>query len=279
MKSPDVLDRVRGLRPEDDELATKIPTPTFAYGLLEQILITEPEPRRRPRTLKVAVISSACFAGVAGLAFSVFPGEATATVRVSRAAQDSAKLLTGRATMTVTSTLDGVRNDGSVDLAWDADEESCLFKYPASSGTFETRVVDRKVLQRIAIGGWKDVGGGSSQLPKSGGLEGVVGAFAGLSKGLAFEEVGKEGRFRQYRATGDLSSLDSSDGGFVFGTDGALGAETTSLDVWVDGEGLLAKVRTTFSGNSDGHVIEAVAVTEFRDIGLPVEIDNPLTDE
>jgi hypothetical protein len=44
----------------------------------------------------------------------------------------------------------------------------------------------------------------------------------------------------------------------------------------VDEQGLIAKVFTEFSGNSDGQSVKAEATTELRDLGQTVEVSDPL---
>jgi Sigma-70 region 2 len=201
---------------------------------------------------------------------------ATRSVDRGKAAEASSALGSGRATMLVASTLDGASNNGTVELGWSGSDESYVFNYPESSGSFETRVVGGDVVQRISDNPWKSIRNDASQLPESGGLAGVAGGFGMLSKKLTFESLGNDGELRRFEATGGLGALDSSDGGFVFGSNGAPGARTTSLEVWIDPEGLIAKVRTTFEGAADGHVIEADAITVLRDLGQPVLIEDPL---
>jgi hypothetical protein len=274
MKSPDLLDRVRGLRPE-----TELPElPLFdGDALLARIFQSKMEPASVGRsTLKVPLLLSAFAAGGIGMTVAWLPGEATATTKVAKAANASAALGTGRATMRVASTLNGKPNNGTVELAWESENESYVVDYPDSAGSFETRVVDGRVVQRLGSGPWKALDDGASQLPTSGGLAAAASHFEVLSRDLTFEDVGKQGAMRHFRATGNLSSLDTANGGFVFGTNGAPNAKTTALDVWVDEQGLIAKVFTEFSGNSDGQLIKAEATTELRDLGQTIEVLDPL---
>jgi hypothetical protein len=274
MKSSELLDRVRGMRPEIGPEESHL---LNHDDLLFRILQTEVEPIRvRRSVLKVPMLLSALAAGGIGLTVAWLPGEATATIRVAKAANASAALGTGRATMRVTSTLNGKPNNGTVELAWESENESYVFDYPDSSGSFETRVVDGRVLQRLGSGPWRVVGDGNSQLPKSAGLAAAAQHFEVLARDLTFEYVGKQGAMRHFRATGDLDSLDTANGGFVFGTNGAPNAKTTALEVWVDEQGLIAKVFTEFSGNPDGQLIKAKATTELRDLGRNVEVSDPL---
>jgi hypothetical protein len=273
MKSPELLHRVRRLRPvhgpENSDLFQ-------SDALLARILATETQSSAGRSVLKIPILLSAVAAGGIGLTFAWSSGEATATTRVAKAANASAALGTGRATMRVNSTLNGAPNNGTVELAWDSDNESYIFDYPNSSGSFETRVLDGRILQRLGSDPWKVVGDGTSQLPKSGGLAAAASHFEVLANDLTFEDMGKQSTLRHFRATGDLTSLDTSNGGFVFGTNGAPNAKTTALEVWVDEQGLIARVRTEFSGNPDGQLIEAEAVTELRDLGGTVEVSDPL---
>jgi hypothetical protein len=274
MKSPELLDRVRRLRPENGPGDFH---PLQTDALLDRILLTRPEQSSTKHSVrKIPIVLSACAAGGMGLAFAWSSGEATATIRVAKAADASAALGTGRATMRVNSTLNGAPNNGTVELAWESENESYVFDYPDSSGNFETRVLDGRVLQRLGNDPWKVVGDGTSQLSKSGGLAAAASRFDVLANDLTFEDLGKQGGLRHFRATGDLTSLDTSNGGFVFGTNGAPNAKTTALEVWVDEQGLIARVRTEFSGNPDGQLIEAEALTELRDLGKTIEVLDPL---
>jgi hypothetical protein len=275
MKSADVLGRVRKLRPNEARTnhAEAFSLPSSA--MLDRILLTEPD-RRPASSFRVPLSIGVLLAGAGGITFAFLPTPSSANAIVAKAATASAKLGSGRATMLVKSTLDGAANDGTVQLGWSGLDESYAFDYPQSSGSFETRVVGDRVVQRLGGNPWKSIGKRTLQLPESGGLAGVAGGFELLTEKLTFESLGNDGDLQHFRANGDLSPLDTSTGGFVFGTNGAPEARTTALEIWIDSEGLIAKVRTAFAGKPDGHSIEAEATTMLRDLGEPIRIEDPL---
>jgi hypothetical protein len=56
--------------------------------------------------------------------------------------------------------------------------------------------------------------------------------------------------YRHVRGTGDLSALDSPTqrGGFLFGTNGAPGAKTTAIELWVNPTRGIRRVSSSFEG-------------------------------
>jgi hypothetical protein len=169
MNAPDLIDRVRQIKPLVPDWSAQ--QTAQATALLERIVSTDVAPvrnRRQPRM--TAALLLAGLASVASLSIAVWPGAASATERVAAAAKASAHAGSGRATMTVTSTLDGAPNDGTVELAWSGTNEQYVFDYPNSSGRFETRALTGKVVQKTGDGDWKVIGRDTSAIPDSGGL-------------------------------------------------------------------------------------------------------------
>jgi hypothetical protein len=276
----DVIERVRQIRPPVGQSAWMSPEDPQSVALLERVL-SFAQPQASPSSSGKRRQASLLFALVAafvGLVSFALPGGSTASAQVTKAAKATAELRSGRATMIVTGSQNGNPNDGTVILEWNTSAERYQFNYPSTSGSFETRVVNGRVVQSIENGPWAVVTAeqvNAIALPDNGGLAGVVGAFVQLSREVEFEEVDFRAELRHYRAIGDLTALDSPQAGFVFGTNGARDAVTTSLEVWVGEDGLIHRVRSAFAGSPDGYDITAVATTELYDIGDDVAIDDP----
>jgi hypothetical protein len=280
----DVIKRVCQIRPPIGQSAWMSPEDPRSVALLERVL-SFAQPQTSPSSSGKRRWASliALVAAFVGLVSFVVPGGSTASAQVTKAAQATAELRSGRATMMVAGTQNGNPNDGTVILEWNTTAERYQFNYPSSSGSFETRVVNGRVVQSIENGPWAVVNSeevNAMALPDNGGLAGAVGAFVQLSREVEFEEVAFEeidfqAELRHYRAIGDLTALDSPRAGFVFGTNGARDAVTTSLEVWVGEDGLIRRVRSAFAGSPDGYDITAVATTELYDLGDDVAIDDP----
>jgi hypothetical protein len=275
MNTTELMDRVARAQPQPPGTS-----PSRGGDLLEEIMAGSRtqqtavrSPRRRQPLRSVAIVAITAV-GAVGVVVA-WPDAPSATAQVASAARNTAQLESGKATMHVTSTLDGRPNNGIVELMWNEENESYVFDYPQSSGHFETRILGRRVFQRNAAQNWREVS--TSGQPENGGLARVSAGLADLAQSLRFEEVDQQADLRHFRAVGDLASLDDrAQGGFVFGTNGAPGATTTSLEVWVGSDGRIRKVRSSFTGTPDGHRIEADVVTELRDVGVPVEVVSPL---
>jgi hypothetical protein len=279
MKSQNVLDQLRTARP-DSLIASPDTDSPQALALLERILIDESLPRspsraKAGRRAAVALVA-ATMLGAAGLLMNTTAPSATAVVR--RAAAGSLNLRTGRASMKVASTFDGRKNDGTVELAWNGDDESYSLNYPDQFGTVEIRLVNGKQYQRNGTKPWQALvddptlaAGGAN----TGRLAAVADGFAALATSIAFDELPPDGKLRHFRAKGDLGTLDTSPAGFVFGTNGAKDASTTALEVWTEKNQLIRKVRVSFVGTPDGHKLTATATTEFHDPGTEVVIEEP----
>ena len=272
MTAPDILERVRRIRPDASAPVVSASDPSSA-ALLERILATDLD-TRPARTVGRVISAIAALAAIGLVAASLLvPNGPSATAQVVKAVRTSVEVGSGSASMRVTSTLDGLPNNGTVALAWNGNDESYLFNFPQQSGQIETRVVSGRVLEKVGAGQWTEVG---TSTPKTAQLTQAVSSLERLSARISFEYIGIGHGLRHFRAQGDLTPLDSVDAGFVFGTNGAPEATTTSLEVWVGvDDDLIYRVRTAFRGTTDGHFVEAVAVTELN-LSATVSIVDPL---
>ena len=168
--------------------------------------------------------------------------------------------------------------DGTVELAWNGADESYLLNYPNQYGTAEIRLVNGKQNQRNGTQPWQALAVDPtlwSSGVNTGRLASVTEGFEALTRTIEFEELATDGELRHFRAKGDLGTLDKSPAGFVFGTNGAADAHTTSLEVWTENNELIRKVEVSFVGTPDGHQLTATATTEIHDLGADIVIENP----
>ncbi len=183
--------------------------------------------------------------------------------------------------MSATSSTDGKPFSGKVVVTWSGADESYDFDYaPPGPGRFQIRVVDGQRYQWLAPGPWEATG----PFPEDpSALAGSTSAerFDVLNGKIQFVDAGFEVidgvSYRHVIGTGDLSALDSPTqrAGFLFGTNGASGARTTAIELWVNPSYGIRRIRSSFEGDNDGHHIESTGVVEIFDLGRPVVIERP----
>jgi hypothetical protein len=204
---------------------------------------------------------------------------AAATVRAAMTAANQSA--SGRAHMTVDATIGDQHAVNAIDIEWNgADESYRMTEHDAV--TYQFRLIadvgyqsDRNQPAWRVLNDVRELDDLKSQLNNAADGE----RLAVLSPDLHFARQGSEtiggNQLTRYAATGDLSILDTQHSGFLFGTNGAPGAHTTALTVWLDDTKTVRRVQIAFSGSDNGVPVLATATTELTDLGAPITISKP----
>jgi hypothetical protein len=278
----DVLDLVKRAAPSINECSITHASDHAAQLTLEQI-VRSPRVAPHSQTKKRVVSLVAATGIIAGVVLfeSIIPNATpTAAAAVSRAVNQLSTASTGKAISHSKVTQDGVPFSGTVTVMWNGDDEDYAFDYsPPGPGTFGIRVVDGQQYRSTATGVWEKTG----RIANPSGLSTSPDRFDVLRTRITFidadDDVIDGVTYRHVVATGDLSPLDSATAraGFLFGTNGAEGARTTSLELWLDPKQGIRRIRDSFVGENEGLRIAATTQTDLYDIGQPVVITRPTT--
>jgi hypothetical protein len=277
----DLVDLVKRTAPHFDEHSIPRVSDHPAQLTLEEIIRSPRSPSpKRSRKLSSFVVATGVAAGVLLFESLLATTTPSAAAAVKTAVNQMAAATTGKAISRSTVTQDGVPYSGTVSVMWDGDNEDYAFDYsPPGPGKFGIRVVDGQQYQTTPSGTWEK----TSQISDPAGLSTTPNRFDVLSTRITFVDAGSEVidgiKYRHVVATGDLSPLDSATerAGFLFGTNGAEGARTTSLELWIDPVRGIRRIRDSFEGDPDGKHLMVNGETDLYDLGLPVVITTPIS--
>jgi hypothetical protein len=238
-------------------------------------------PKKTRRLL--APVSAFGLLAASTIVFTAFPRTPSVAAEI-RAAVSNPALRSGAAHVVVTATVNEKNNDGTAELLWNGPRESYVFDQPNQlQPRVEIRLIEGEQFLRTGSN-WSRSGAEAkaSATVNGGGGSGVLAEanpFAPLSDSVTFEKVGADtidGRSVDlFRATQGLKSIDDNPKGFIFGCNGAPGCETKQLELWIDGDNQIRRVRTQISGRNDGFTIRATWTADLTRLGEDILIDRP----